>query len=689
MTGPGRRMKSPKVSNPFVGPRPFRQVDAGSFFGRDQKVAEIRSRWLEHRVTVLYGPPATGKTSLLQGGVLPLLGELDQLDVLQPGRLSQQSSWPQRPATSAANAFRVALLRSWAPLSAAPPLSVANFMRSRLRQRTDSGKQQLIMAAVDHVEELFADTRTGRASQDLIAELASAVREVPQLRLLLIVRDDYLDELTACEPQFSPDAFSYCALPAFTPEEALEAMTRPLEGTEISFAEDAAAECVSSLRTVTYAGEAGDPRTALRDRVEPLFLQITCAELVSARPAGTRTITRDGIRESGGVDTVLADFCDSVIEEVELETETPASRLRSWLESTFITEQGGARSINRDISLTAGMPNEVADSFALHHLLTAEHRTHGARYRLFHDRLLAPVQQANRRWQAGQGTQTDRAPEKQASPAAFAAAAEAALVEGNFPSARRFAGLAATRYRQAGNERRFARAMMLQGDIARRSGDLGGAGESFRTALSTFALLDDRNATVRILSELADVHFSVGDYGTAADLQQQAIGRLPSDVSALIGLGYAQWYGGSPANAEATFSRAVNWDPDATLAIAGRGQVRAEMQEYAHALRDLDDALAAGVPPADEPDVRSARALALAALGRIEEAEQDLAAARAKDPGRARTMLRAGRIAALRGQPELAHQELDHALNARSRLSPWEDAAARRLLASLARAGHT
>ena len=62
------------------------------------------------------------------------------------------------------------------------------------------------------------------------------------------------------------------------------------------------------------------------------------------------------------------------------------------------------------------------------------------------------------------------------------------------------------------------------------------------------------------------------------ELHQLAVDKLPTDTDALIGLGYALWYGGFPADADATFSQAIIWDGSAVRAYVGRGQVRAEMR---------------------------------------------------------------------------------------------------------------
>src|SRR5262249_14890507 len=161
-----------------------------------------------------------------------------------------------------------------------------------------------------------------------------------------------------------------------------------------------------------------------------------------------------------------------------------------------------------------------------------------------------------------------------------------------YPSARRFARVAESRYRESGDDRRLAQTLVLEGDISRAEGDLDAARANLRAALSSFSILEDSTSSARTLSALADICLSEGDYSAAEDFQMQALRQHPADVDALIGLGYAQWYLGSPADAETAFTQALSTNPQAARALAGRGQVRAEMREYALALADLDAALA-------------------------------------------------------------------------------------------------
>jgi tetratricopeptide (TPR) repeat protein len=245
------------------------------------------------------------------------------------------------------------------------------------------------------------------------------------------------------------------------------------------------------------------------------------------------------------------------------------------------------------------------------------------------------------------------------------------------------AARAADESHAASDWRGLAGARLRLGQAAREAGDLAGAEEHSRSALSLYLMLEDGYAAGQALVSLAQIRYLMGDYAAAVDLSLQAAGRLPGDTMALTGLGYAEWRAGSPSDAEATFSQALRWDSTAAPALAGRGQVRAELGKYASALDDLDRALSQPLEQDLEADARSARALALAGLGQAEEAGTELAASLRIDPTQPRSRLRAGRIAALAGRWNEARAEIGRALNGRPALSDTERDTAARLLARL------
>jgi tetratricopeptide (TPR) repeat protein len=132
---------------------------------------------------------------------------------------------------------------------------------------------------------------------------------------------------------------------------------------------------------------------------------------------------------------------------------------------------------------------------------------------------------------------------------------------------------------------------IVKPDAAREAGDLVSAEEHSRAALSLYIMTEDSYSAARTLISLAEIRYLMGDYTGAIDLNTQAAERLPGDNAALTDLAYAEWRAGSAADAEVTFSQVLHWDSDIAPALAGRGQVRAELGNYASALDDLDRAL--------------------------------------------------------------------------------------------------
>jgi HEXXH motif-containing protein len=119
------------------------------------------------------------------------------------------------------------------------------------------------------------------------------------------------------------------------------------------------------------------------------------------------------------------------------------------------------------------------------------------------------------------------------------------------------------------------------------------------------------------------------------------------------------------------------------MALAGRGQIKADLGRYEYALDDLDRALRLPLARDAEADARSARALALAGLGRVPEAERELSATFQLAPGRARTRLRAARIAAILGHWDEVQAEIERALAGQPSLSSVERESAKRMMESI------
>jgi len=81
--------------NPFPGSRPFFSSEDQLFFGRDKAVAEVIDLLLKRRFVAMVGASASGKTSLIQSGVIPaLLADMKREWVpvyIRPGKRPMES----------------------------------------------------------------------------------------------------------------------------------------------------------------------------------------------------------------------------------------------------------------------------------------------------------------------------------------------------------------------------------------------------------------------------------------------------------------------------------------------------------------------------------------------------------------------------------------------------------------------
>lgn len=677
------------AGGPYVGPRPFRSTEVDLFFGRRAEARDVRSLWLTKRLVVLHGQAGVGKTSLLNAGIIPsLVGEAG-IDLLPVGRLAHQSSRPFA-VDPTDKGHRYTLLSSWAPFAepAEVGTTIQEFLAARSRGKSADGRPLSILAAIDHFEELFtAFPASDTQCEQFIGELGAALREVEGLHLLLVVRDDHLATFNRYMTRISPYQPAYRAVRALNVKAATEAVTGPLTRTARRFAPGVAETLIERLRTFRYTNRLQRTVTLKNDWVEPLDLQIACASLWSALPDDVDVITDESLQTFGDPGQAAAEFYNAAIRTVSQRSQRAAvseAELRAWIDSTFITERGTRGTALRGITMTGDMPNSIADAFADLRILAAEYRNQSTWYQLAQDRLIEAVRNANKAWQldrdvlpVGHTTAT--------ATAGLRVEAEAAFATGDFTGAQRLITAALESYRTANDSRGLAYTLELQGEVARVKGDLKAAQRSFNDALYEFSLLGDAAAQARLLSALGDIFGAVGDYTKAVQYHLQANERLPANVEVLTGLGYAQWHWGSPADAEATFSKALGGNRDKGEALAGRGQVRVELRAYLGALADLDRAIALGLPLDNEIDARSARAVVLANLGKDEEANRELRAARSPDPDRPLTRLRAGRVAASLGQTERARDELEQALLAQPPLPPRDERVARQLLKELNR----
>jgi len=641
---------------PYVGPRPFQPADYQWFCGRTPEANKLADLWRTDRLTLLHGPAASGKTSLLQAGALPLVTD-QRYEVLPVGTVSGGTTFPAA-ALPEHNPYTLALLRSWTPgevPSRLAGLTVDEFIRRRAERHDGT-----ILAVIDQAEELLVDSGPRRVyRQRFFAEVTETILTVPRFHLLMMLRDDAFGLFA-----HALGGGAQCQLKPLTAQSAFKAVTMPAAGSGRTFEAEAATEIVRAVGTGRTA-PGGEPDVA-DDGVQPELLQVVCAALWGALPAECTLITKHDVRRYGDADHALAAHCGQIIAAVADEHDMPSSRLRSWLLSTFVTELGTRGSAYEGVSETAGVPNSVVRTLEDLHLLTAERRSGTRWYGLLSDRLVEPLRLSS----------AYELPPV-ADPGRYLRTAERALAMGEMDRAAKYARAALCTASESDLKLR-AEADSFLGNVAYEREKPGEAETHYRKAARLFGAAGDTRAVARQLAAVGQTLVDQGRPAEAVDELRGAVERMPNDPTMKTELGQALWQLGQGQAAVAVLSSVLGIDGGNPEALRARGEILAYLGEARSALMDLNR-----VKQHDRPTTQAARGLALAELGDHPAANQEIKNALAEAPRNGPVLLYAARATALGGDKAGAKELAMRAVDASDpSLSPQHRHSTLELLAS-------
>jgi tetratricopeptide (TPR) repeat protein len=624
--GTGRTsLASQAPDTPYLGLRTFGQTDQDTFFGRAVDADAIAQHWRANPLTIVAGPVASGKSSLLQAGVYPLMSGR-RWDILPPGRLSYEATFPFG-ALRHYNSYTLGLLRSWLPDEVATRLAgltVREFVR--IRSQRHSG---IVFAAIDHADDLFSDSGSGRRvawRRQFLGDLAHAIRDEPRLHLLLVVRSESVEKIR----QTLGNGALY-EVSALTVAGALDAVTGPASRVGRTFADGAAEKLVAELRNGA-------------NLVEPALLQIVCSRLWRSIPPEVLVITPHHVRAFGDADTALAEYCGQAIAAVSTEHDLTTKRLHAWVCNAFITKLATRGSVYEGATRTNGMPNAVARRLVDCRLLTTELRSGLRLYQLLSDRLIKPLRQA-----------ADEPPPPPAEPASTLRAAERGLTQGELDVAEQYAEQV---MRTTRDFRLCARAQSLLGNLAFERDEPALAVAHYRDAANLFEAARDTGACAQQLAAVGQMLLAQGETANAVAELEAAIRRMPGDLLMQTELATALWQLGEGRAAVAVLTSILAIDGGNTDALQARGEILADLGDAREAMLDLDRQRGEG-----NPAVTAARGLALAGLGDYPAAQREADDAVAKAPRNGPVLLYAARTFALGGQEtfsgELARRAID------------------------------
>jgi len=275
-------------TQPFKFLDPFGPEDEPLFFAREDDVLRVLGRVLAHRLCVLYGESGVGKTSLVQAGLRPRLVENGFLPLY--ARCFDAPSQSIKRAAARQLAEREELPAGWGEFSLAEAL---------LAVQSQSGRD--IVVILDQVQELF--TRLGSATREEFAhDLVECLsQEGDHLSVVLVVREDFLHRLDELRPILPTILTQRHKLQRFTPDQAREAITRPLSKFRREFEELLVTHLINDL---------------YNDGIRPVELQIVCDALWDTLEEGDRRVSLENYRLLGGAARILETYQENKLRTI-------------------------------------------------------------------------------------------------------------------------------------------------------------------------------------------------------------------------------------------------------------------------------------------------------------------------------------------------------------------------------------
>ena len=424
----------PDEINPFVGPRPYSQdpQDQRLFFGRDRETDEITSLIFGHQLVLIYAPSGAGKTSIFNAQIIPTLKE-NGFNVLPVARVgggtpslgyssssSSDSNVLPTPNIYLLNAFH-RLLPNIDSASITGG-SLSSFLRNNpsLAKRNGNGELLPQVLIFDQLEEIFTyypNERWQEQQQSFFEQISDALRENRLLRIVLIIREDYLAQLDPFVDILPERLRPRFRLERLSRDAAKEAIKGPITNAiknlseeEMRNIESEIDDLVNELLKMYVEASGGDIRQLEGDFVEPIQLQVVCSRWWHEREEASKRLgsKKTSLEELRNVDRALEDFYEDAILTASKQTGVPEGKIRTWFQEKLITSSGTRSILHRGQKTTGGIDNDVLQSLESKYLIRKEPRAGAFWYELTHDRLIKPITASNTKWKTANDRKKNR-----------------------------------------------------------------------------------------------------------------------------------------------------------------------------------------------------------------------------------------------------------------------------------------
>jgi hypothetical protein len=289
---------------PYVGPKPFTELERALFFGREREATQLRNKIISTPLTLLYAPSGVGKTSLLQTLVIPRLRELGLHTVLR-------DHWFDGDPVQA---LRDELLESLAGEPGTDGLHACASLLG-LARRANEAIDGPIVFILDQFEELLTGRVDGDKVEELYTELGALVRSDVEVHIVLAFRQEFLAGLESFKRRVLTAEQSAFRLGYITNEGARAAIQYPAKQWKdpLEWEPDLVDALLTDLSAKT--SDSGEAAAALHaGSIELPFLQILCLRLwEEATARGLERIPLCLYRELGGREGITKSYVQGVI----------------------------------------------------------------------------------------------------------------------------------------------------------------------------------------------------------------------------------------------------------------------------------------------------------------------------------------------------------------------------------------
>ncbi|THA33733.1 trypsin-like peptidase domain-containing protein [Streptomyces sp. A1547] len=280
---------------PYRELEPFTAEHARWFQGRKDAVRQVVANLAgQRRLTLLLGPSGSGKSSLVQAGVL---------QALAAGELPGSDRW--LPVIARPRQNLMAEIEH-AGLPGAITQGIAAAVSRRLS--AEDGYERVLLV-IDQFEELFTQPGHGQRQDSLasVEQITAAVGSPVGLSVILIMRDDFYPQLAALAPELLDTAMpGLLNVPGTLSQQDLnDIITLPAQDVGLRFQQGLVEQIVTDVLAVTPDMARQAPVTVL-----PL-LELTLSQLWSRREDGY--LTHEAYRRIGAVSGSLTTWCDNAL----------------------------------------------------------------------------------------------------------------------------------------------------------------------------------------------------------------------------------------------------------------------------------------------------------------------------------------------------------------------------------------